>query len=332
MAHALEVVENKAAFAFREKGGLPWHGLGQPLPDNATTEEVLAAAHLAGWDVRLEPVKTDARTDKEYFEVLRTNPFDGGLDQLAIVGSRYMEVQNETVAEFAANIVDGGAMWETAGSILNGRRAFFALELEEDIVLDPNGSADKIGRYITVETSHDGTSAVYANTSNVRVVCQNTLMASKSAAMSTFKVRHTQSVEGRLEDARKALSIAFKQGDVLAKELQDLIEEEFTKKQFFDLVKDIYPKPERDVRGSVKKWENKTDVLMDLWNGNAEGGNTVENLEDTKYKAYNVLNEHLLWYPQSRSGNYDNLLIKASGMDDQTNKRNVELFRAVVAA
>jgi len=330
MVAAVEQYENKAAFAFR--GELPWHGLGEQVPDGTSTREMAKQAYLLGWDVRLREILTDARGGKTYHEVIRTNPFDQGIDRLAIVGDRYTVVQNETVIDFADHIVAGGASPETAGSIKGGTQVFMAFALGDEIVLDPTGSADKIGRYLTVATSHDGTSAVYVNTSNVRVVCANTLAASKSAAMGTFKVRHTQTVEGRIEDARKALGIAFKQAPVFEAEMKALIEEEFTRRQFEALVTDLFPKPEKDARGSFAKWDGKYDTLLRLWEGKADGGNTVADLEDTKYKAYNVLNEHLLWYPTTRKGNAESVLSKAAGFDPLTNAKNVDLFKAVALA
>lgn len=332
MAHELEVSGNEVAFAFRQNGGLPWHGLGTPVDDNLSTAEMLKAAHCNGWDVRLEELPTIGRTEEQNFAVLRTNPFDQGIDQLAIVGSRYTPVQNETVADLGQAIVDGGAQWETIGSIKDGRRVFFALQLGDDIVLDPNGSADRIGKYLTVDTGHDGKTSVMAFMTDVRVVCQNTLTAAKSARFSQYKIRHTQSVDGRLEQARQALSIAFQQNSLFEQEMKELIEQEMTKQQFWTLVNGIYVKPEKDVRGSLKKWEKKTDLIMDIWNGQADGGNTVSELEDTKYKGYNVLSEHLTWYGVSRGGNTENLLIKASGMDDLTNDKNLDLFKAVAMA
>ena len=62
---------------------------------------MLAKAGLAGWNVRLREIETDARTTKTDYEVIRDNPTDGGLDRLGISGERYGVVQNEQA--FAMN-------------------------------------------------------------------------------------------------------------------------------------------------------------------------------------------------------------------------------------
>ena len=65
---------------------------------------------------------------------------------------------------------------------------------------------------------------------------------------------------------------------------------------------------------------------MGIWNGP-----TVARLDDTAYKAYNVLNEHALWYATVRSGNVENALVRASGFDETTQKADVALYRKVLA-
>jgi len=316
------------AIAHRVQGETPWIGLPAIKVDpTRTVTEMLNDAHLADWNVRLRLVDTDARRDKETYEVLRNNPFDGGLDRLATCGERYVEVQNEEIAALADGITSGDVQANTMGAYNNGRNVFMVFSLGDNIVLDPNGQADEIGKFLTIETSHDGSSAIVAVTGNMRIACQNMLTSNRHAALSTFKMRHTQSVEGRMLDARKALGIAFKTSEAFEKEMQALIETDMTEGAFWDLVNTIYPKPEADVRGSVKKWENKTDTIMGLWNGE-----TNANLEDSAYKAYNALNEHLMWYGGVRAGNVENALVRASGFDDATNKKNLGLYKATLLA
>lgn len=223
-------------------------------------------------------------------------------------------------------VTDGDISADVVGHYNNGRNIFMTFCLGDNIVLDPNGSADEIGRYFSIVSSNDGSAAITAMTHNIRLDCQNMIRSVKSSALSIFKMRQTQTVKGRMEGARKALSIAFKQSQVFEDEMRTMIETQVTKDKFFELVNTIYPKPEADVRGSLAKHERKVETLASIWNGS-----TVANLEDTAYKAYNVLNEHLLWYPTIRSGNTENALIRASGFNEATNKADLDLFKKVLA-
>lgn len=313
--------------SYRQNGSAPWLGLPSVKnPGDATNHEMMASAGLLGWDVRLEEVVTPAKVDTASFEVLRTDPADGLPHRLGIVGERYTVVQNEALASMADAVTDGDVTLDAAGSYRKGRFVFLSFSLGENIVLDPNGQADEIGRFLTVTSSHDGSSGIWAGTGNMRLQCQNMLTSIGHSALSVFKMRHTSRVEGRVLDARAALSISFKASEAFEKEMQTLMDTKVSTSEFWNIVQDVFPRPEKDVKGSVKKWENKTDTIMDLWNGQ-----TMANLDNTGYKAYNALNEALMWYGTVRAGNVENALIKASGFDLATNKNNLALYRRVLA-
>jgi hypothetical protein len=291
---------------------------------DATVLETMEAAGMLGWNVRKRLIETDALTDTDDFEIIRD--VASGVHRLGIAGERYETVQNEDLASMTDTVFDGDVSADVVGHYRNGRNVFMTFCLGPNIVLDPNGSADEIGKYFSIVSSHNGSAAISMMTHNLRLDCQNMLTAVKSSALSSFRMRHTATVQGRMADARKALGIAFKQSSVFEDEMRALIQSEMDRQTFWELVESIYPKPEEDVRGSVKKWETKTDTIMGIWNGE-----TVSNLEDTAYKAYNVLNEHLLWYPGIRDGNTESALVRASGFNEATNKENLNLYRRVLA-
>ena len=321
MAHLLEQYGNMASFAsLREPA---WHGLGTVLENEVTTAEMLQVAHLAGWDVRLEDVVLPGRSHKNFFATVRTNPFDGEADVLGIVGERYNVLQNEDLFGFGDAILDG-ARWETAGSIKNGTVVFGSLALDREIVLDPNGATDKVNTYLLVHTSHDGSLAVQASVTPVRVVCQNTLNAALSGVKQTYKIRHTQTVTGKVQAAREALGIAHKYLDEFDKQAQEMITKEISEQQFFDIITNVYPKPEQDAKGSFTKWENKVDTLNDIYYGP-----TCENIRGTAWGAYNALTERLDWYRTPRGGNAESVLASASGFDAATNAAKNAMLKAV---
>ena len=154
MAHELEMSEDgQVAFALR--GEPAWHGLANVLFDedaHVTTAEMLEAGKLSGWNVRLEdiPLPEGYRSSQSNQLVIRTNPFDNGTDVLAVVGDRYKVVQNEQLFAFADGILDGGAQWESAGSIKNGRVVFGSMVVPREFILDPQGANDKTVTYLLV--------------------------------------------------------------------------------------------------------------------------------------------------------------------------------------
>ena len=321
MSHLLEQYGDMASFAsLREPA---WHGLGNILESEVTTSEMLEAAHLNDWDVRCDNIDLPGRSHREFYAVTRRNPFDGERDVLGVVGERYKVVQNEDLFSFADNLLDGGR-WETAGSIKNGTVVFGSLALDREVVLDPNGATDKVNTYMLVHTSHDGSLAVQASITPVRVVCQNTLNMALSGVKQTYKIRHTQTVQGKVAAAREALGIAHKYLDEFDKQAQEMITQEINDKQFFDIITAVYPKPEQDAKGSMTKWENKIDTLNTIYNGE-----TCVNIKGTAWGAYNALTERLDWYRNPRGGNAESVLAAASGFDAATNAAKNAMLKAV---
>ena len=325
MAHAVEVGANgEQAFAsFREPA---WHGLGTVFFEEKSTREMLDAAYLSNWDVRLEavPYPSDYNVITPSYMVLRDNPFDQGTDVLATVGERYHVLQNEDLFDFGDALLDGGR-WETAGSIRQGRVVFGSLALERETVLDPNGVSDVVKSYLLVNTSHDGSTAVQASVTPVRVVCQNTLNMALQGVKQSFKIRHTQTVGGKVQAAREALSLANQYLDTFDKEAQALIAKEITKAKFDAIVQAVYPRPEADAKGAVKKWENKVDLLEEIY-----GSDTTNMISGTAWGAFNAMTERLDWFRKGRGERgAENVLAAASGFDPVTNAEKGRILKAV---
>ena len=325
MAHLLEQYGDMASFAsLREPA---WHGLGTILDSEVSTQEMLEVAHLAGWNVRLADVDLPGRSHKNYFAVTRTNPYDECIDVLGVVGERYKVLQNEELFSFADNMLDGGR-WETAGSIKNGTVVFGSLALDREVVLDESGVGDKINTYLLVHTSHDGSLAVQASVTPVRVVCQNTLNAALHGVKQSFKIRHTSTVTGKVQAAREALGLANTYLDEFEKEAQTLIQKEITADTFFEIIKAAYPEPDKDVKGSLTKWTNKVDTLWDIYQGDTVAQAGIMN---TAWGAYNTLTERLDWFRNPRGGNAEGVLAAASGFDAATNAEKNRLLKVVKA-
>ena len=325
MSHLLEQYGDMASFAsLREPA---WHGLGTVIDEPVTTSEMLSLAHLAGWNVRVEELDLPGRSHREYFATVRTNPFDGDNDVLGVVGERYKVLQNEELFQFGDNLLDGG-QWETAGSIKNGTVVFGSLALDRETNLDPKGRGDKINNYLLVHTSHDGSLAIQASVTPVRVVCQNTLnMAvgrNGKGAKQSFRIRHTQTLQGKVAAAREALGMANTYLDAFDKIANEMIAQEISDKQFFDIITAVYAKPEEDVKGALTKWETKIDVLNDIY-----FGKTCENIKGTAWGAYNALTERLDWYRNPRNGNAESVLAAASGFDAATNANKNSILATV---
>jgi phage/plasmid-like protein (TIGR03299 family) len=317
MAHNLETNGSEVAFALR--GAPAWHNLANRIfnqDEDVTTQTMLEEAKLSNWNVRLSPITDYISSEwndvSESHLVLRDNPFNGETDVLATVGKRYKVVQNEELFAFADNIhdADPNCRWESAGSLKKGKVVFGTVDIPRTMVLDPQGANDQTKLYLIVWTSHDGSVAVQAAITPVRVVCQNTLNLAMRNAKQSFKIRHTQSVEGRIQVARETLGLALGYFDEFEKEAQELFNQEITDVEFSKLIRSIYPKPDVDNKSTIKRWENKVVLIDDLYHNSP----TNANIKGTKWGAFNALTERLDYFRSGR-GNSETLMAGASGFD-----------------
>lgn len=336
--HGLEIGSNGRA-AFAGRGEPAWHNLGTVFgeDDAVDTAEMLRLAHLDKWNLRLSPVAVQGQEDVKFvtpaFAVLRDNPFESDqVDALSIVGKRYTIVQNEELFSFGDALLDGGGQWETAGSIKDGRVVFGSLLLPKEIVIDGEGANDKVKIYLLVNTSHDGTVGVQASTTPVRVVCQNTLNYALQGVKQTFKVRHTQKVAGKVQAAREALAISFAHADAFEKEASALYQTSMTNAEFQKVVSTIYPKPADENKAGLTRWENKVELLGDIFAGTVENGpSTNTNITGTAWAGLNALTERIDWYRSPRDGDLQALYEAASGFNAVVNGAKADIHKTVLA-
>jgi hypothetical protein len=109
--------------------------------------------------------------------------------------------------------------------------------------------------------------------------------------------------------------------DLMAKAM---IEKEVTAIDFNKIILAAYPKPEKDSKGAFKKWENKVDVINDIYTGEFNGM-----IAGNAWGAFNALTERLDWYRSARGGNNESILASASGFDPVINAEKNRLLKIV---
>jgi phage/plasmid-like protein (TIGR03299 family) len=333
MAHLLEQsATGETAFAsLREPA---WHGLGTVFQEEVDTKKMLELAHLDNWNVRLEDVAipTGFESDKNYSFVTRTNPFNKEQnDVLGVVGERYVPLQNEELFDFGDLLLDNGGRWETAGSIKSGRVVFGSLALERETILDPNGVSDKVNTYLLINTSHDGSIAIQASITPVRVVCANTLNLALGqrgrggSVKQSFKIRHTQTASGKIAIAREALGLTHSYMDEFDKMANEMIQTEVSKAQFDKIVEALYPTPKDETqKASMTKHNAKIDLINEIYVGDYN-----HTIAGTAWGVANAMTERLDWYRQGRKGKTESILASASGFDPMTNAEKNRIFKTV---
>ena len=170
-------------FSVREK---PWHGIGTVVQDAPGSRE---AIQLAGLDWQV--VQGDVYTDSgEPIAGYKANIRSSDQSVLGVVSDRYQVVQTAVAFAFTDGLLGEGVAYETAGALQGGKRVFLLARLPQRFII----AGDEIMPYFVIMNSHDGSCAVKAAMTPVRVVCQNTLNLAFRTAKRTWTARHTSNI------------------------------------------------------------------------------------------------------------------------------------------
>jgi len=337
MSHDLEITGGQARFAYADRE-VPWHRLGKPMKGLQTLDAMLEAAQ-ADYQViltKVAAVDDDGKliTDKDGRPVLiddsratiRDNG-DGTYDSLATVGTRYEVRQNREVMERALAVVGatgGDAVIDTCGVLRDGARFFSTIDLGT-LVIDPMGVNDRIARYLVVSTGHDGVWPIrYANT-DIRAVCQNTVIMGLRDAERMFTARHTRNVDTAIQDANEALRISVE----WAKSFQSMAERMLTipvplGSNSLDRVIDAVFVPKKDETDRQRKNRDEINQLVRGLYVNERNG---KNYGYNGWSIYNSIVEYLDHYRDD-----DKVAMAQASMDDNSwvTRKKIEAQHAVL--
>jgi phage/plasmid-like protein (TIGR03299 family) len=288
---------SKYAYVAVEGRATPWSVRGTDMRRGATKEKLMVKAGL-DWSVDLRPVSTTAVVGgkelaidvPENRAVVRSS--DGKV--LGIVGRRYRTVDNLDMFELGEMIVDqGGAVWDSAGSIRDGRRVFCSMHLPARQILV--GGEDPVNLHLLIHNSHDGSTGLGGFVTPVRAVCCNTLALAIRGAKHSFTVTHSGDIPVKLEDARRVLQISFAYSDRFAAEVERMNEQDYTDRQFTELVAQLLPAKD-PAKPKPAVLEARRSLIE-----TRDSSPTLDGIRGTRWGAFNAVAEWSEWVRPTRT-------------------------------
>ena len=181
MAHNVETM----AYA----GQVPWHGLGKRVLPDLTPDQMLVEAGL-DWEVAKSPTyydsdAMDGMTIPDKFALHRVT--DG--QYMDTVGKNWKPLQNREAFEFFHDFVMQGDMeMHTAGSLQKGKIVWALAKIKDSYsVVD----GDEMEQYLLFVNPHKRGKAIEVRSTDVRVVCNNTMdFALESSSSRRISVNH----------------------------------------------------------------------------------------------------------------------------------------------
>lgn len=180
MAH--EIVDSQIAYANQ----VPWHGLGKEMKPSDSPAKFLKAAKL-DWTVDPQPmfIETPDGPVKVPGKAAMVRSSDNKV--MTIAGENWKPLQNADALAFMSKYVKaGGATMEVAGALRDGQVIWGLARLNRSFEVR---KGDVVNGYLLITSPHIAGSAIKVSTTTVRVVCANTMAASRKAE----QIHYTQS-------------------------------------------------------------------------------------------------------------------------------------------
>jgi phage/plasmid-like protein (TIGR03299 family) len=284
----------------------PWHGLGAVLDDYPRSiDEALDRSGL-GWGVATARVLVERRAAwrddfgrerpaelepaESYKATLRS---DTG-ELLGIVGSDYEPLDNRDAFRFLDELIGSQLHFETAGSLFGGRRVWVLARLPDWVEV----GGDQAGTYVYVANAHDGSMAVTAAVSPVRIVCANTLgyalsRAEGADAHRTFRFRHTGGLHARLHEARRVMQITIDYAKQFKRLGDRMALEPITERALRGRVLDpLFTGPDGMGDRAARNREDAKLAVIAIFRGQGAAGDTRGAAPGSKWCAANAIAEY----------------------------------------
>lgn len=302
MSHG--ITESDQMFSVREK---PWHGLGVVLDEYpASIDEAIEKSGLE-WGVEQgdvlvvkRPEWTDDFGVKHEAEIVPATDFKANVRDdtgaiLGIVSNDYKIVPNRDAFRFLDSLINSDLYFETAGSLHGGRRVWVLARIPEYIEV----GGDQTATYLYVANSHDGSMAVTAAATPVRIVCANTLgfalrrSETTEGAQRTFKFRHTGDLQLKYDEARRVMDIAVNYAEQFKVMGDELATRKMNDPQVENVLTKLFNADDETLGDRAKKNRN-TNIgkVVTLYRGQGEQGDTTGNSPGTAWALVNAIGEY----------------------------------------
>lgn len=262
-----------------------WHKLGMLLETApATAQEAITCAGL-DWEVSRRSLFAAPPTDGPMIPVEGNAAIVRESDNriLGIVGAQYDPIQNTKAFEFFDAFIETGKVkYEAAGSLRNGQVIWILAKIEGSLNIRPG---DEVNKYLLLYNSHDGSVCLNVTLTPVRVVCMNTLQAARSQQNKDFtlKLKHTKSVNSRLDAAIEALRAYNEVYDSLAEDYRFLAAKRVSPAFLAAFLDSLYPEPKERQGGRNRQIR---ELVTGLFQGRMIGGS-----EGSYWDLYNSVTE-----------------------------------------
>jgi len=272
------------------KGSTPWHGLGNILPAHQPIE-IWAKQAGMDWEIRQSPVRfitgqNDILGEIKSFEDKKVLYRSDTSAALSVVGNRYKVVQPREILEFYRDLTEqAGFELETAGVLKEGKKIWALARTGQSGSLRGN---DVSNGYVLLATACDGSMATTAQSTSIRVVCNNTLAIALKSGSGIVKVPHSKVFDA--QKVKKELGISISAWDNFMYEMKTLSERKVSSKEATAFINKVFYNPKAPNNTGVN--ERAKNKVLNLFNGHGKGADLLSS-KNTAFGLLNAVTEYV---------------------------------------
>lgn len=247
-------------------------------------------------------------------------------DILGIVGHKYEVVQNSeqfgVFQEFADKKI---ISFENGGVFEGGSRTYIQAVLPECIDINPD-RGDIIKKMVTICSSHDGTLALQAFVTPIRIICTNTFQVAIDSGQHKTKIKHTKTANLKLVQAIETIQNALNMyGHFDEFILNSTKTKEFSEKETQKFVELLLPSTAKEV--STRTRNQRSELLETIFSG-------IGQAEIQKNNLYKLFNGVTSWtnniLPQKGKGNKNPLEFVTFASGNSINMRAFDISKKIL--
>lgn len=305
----------------RQIAGLTWEPVEAPsyafsgvTAEGAVTYDAKQAA--AGEYVEETEKKRIVRSDNGY--------------TLGVPSNYYSVINHAEIGEIIEALLENepALRYETLFSVYGGRMVAATMMLDEPVKL-PGDSSETLP-YIALTARHDGSGAVRAMATSVRVVCANTISAAEAqgeANGTAFAFTHSGSWRERIEEARAAVRGSRRAFKVYAEIAEALGEVRVNREQEEKFIRVFIPEPpdglmSNRVRNNIEAGRDALRTIL--------SGPTCETIRGTGFGLVQASVEYLDHFRKYQ--NQDTYVNRTLLKPEPLKARAIKLVREIVNA
>lgn len=260
-----------------------YYGVGENVEGCNTLEEIMDKAGL-NWEVEKQPIflGDNSRIEDSFATVRKDN---GRV--LGIVGRGYEVVQNREGFDFIEDCLGYGITFTKAGTYDKGKRVFMIGEAPTVTVL-----GDEVHPSILFKNSHDGSGAITAMFTPMRIVCENGLMIpipGHQNGVVKFTISHTKNVKDRLRIVEELITKNNIYIEALKRQAETWASTPFSAEQYYQLAQELAEVKE-DENGERKLTRGQESMIEDLMMAYKE--EDVKKFEGTAWQALLAVSDY----------------------------------------